>query len=142
MSAATETSNYATCLTCGIDLATPDDAQAHRSETFAADKAARSDGYATSHSTRVVNPTAAERVLAALLPPGLADQIQRAATECATAPDGDVLYAACWCDDGAHAEADSTAWRTTRERAERDQLQALGPEPHLIRQTQITEVIA
>lgn len=83
------------------------------------------------------------RALVAPLPPGLADQIERAAVQRATPePGGDVLYAACWCDDGAHAEADSTAWRTTRERAERDQLQALGPESHLIRQTQITEVIA
>lgn len=85
-------------------------------------------------------PAVRDRVspLLASLPPGVADQIERAAA----APEGDVLYAACWCDDGAHAEADSTAWRTTRERAERDQLQALGPESHLMRQTQITEVIA
>lgn len=91
-------------------------------------------------ATEARRPAATARVrsLTASLPPGVADQIERAAT----APEGDVMYAACWCDDGAHAEADSTAWRTTRERAERDQLLALGPESHLIRQTQITEVIA
>jgi hypothetical protein len=93
---------------------------------------------------RTKSPEGIERVRALVspLPPGLANQIERAATQCAAAPDGDVLYAACWCDDRQHAEADSTAWRTTRERAERDQLQALGPESHLIRQIQITEVIA
>lgn len=69
---------------------------------------------------------------------GLATFVQTSPTEV----DGDAMYAACWCDDGRHTEADSTAWRSTRERAERDQLQALGPESHLIRQTQITEVIA
>lgn len=95
-------------------------------------------------SARTKSPEGIERVraLVAPLPPGLADQIERAASECAvTAPKGDVLYAACWCDDGQHTFADRGPWHDTKADAERHAARYPYPEPH-ITQTQITEVIA
>lgn len=53
------TANYAKCTTCGIDLATPADAEQHRHETFEA--ARNTPGAETrGHATRVVNPTPEE----------------------------------------------------------------------------------
>lgn len=71
------------------------------------------------------------------LPPGLADQIERAAT----APEGEVLYAACSCDDGTHTFADYVQWRQSIERARSDRNDSPHP-AHLIRRTTITEAVA
>lgn len=65
MSADTETgTEYAVCVTCGVKLATPDDARAHGTETLEAAKAANPDwvtkGQISGHAHRVVNPTPEE----------------------------------------------------------------------------------
>lgn len=80
--------------------------------------------------------------LLATLPPGLADQIERATAGCvATAPEGVVVYAACWCDDGAHTPADLIEWRGSVDRARRERDESAHP-AHLIRRITVTEAIA
>ncbi|KRC37491.1 hypothetical protein [Oerskovia sp. Root22] len=82
------------------------------------------------------------RPLLATLPPGLADQIERAAAECVSAaPEGEVVYAACWCDDDAHTFADYVQWRQSIERARRDRDDSPYP-AHLIRRITVTEAVA
>ena len=82
------------------------------------------------------------RPLLASLPPGLADQIERAAAECAaSAPVGEVLYAACWCDDDDHTFADHVQWRESVDRARRDRDESAHP-AHLIRRITVTEAVA
>ncbi|MNW68871.1 hypothetical protein D3C74_477550 [compost metagenome] len=88
--------------------------------------------------------TAAARVrsLLATLPPGLADQIERAAAECvASAPEGQVVYAGCWCDDDTHTPADLIEWRESADRARRDRDESAHP-AHLIRRITVTEAVA
>jgi hypothetical protein len=95
-------------------------------------------------ATEIRRPAATARVrsLLAPLPAGLADQIERAAAECvATAPEGEVLYAACWCDDDDHTFADYVQWRQSIERARGDRDASAHP-AHLIRRITVTEAIA
>lgn len=95
-------------------------------------------------ATQIRRPAATARVrsLLATLPPGLADQIERAAAECAeSAPAGEVLYAACWCDDDGHTFADHVQWRQSIERARRDRDESPHP-AHLIRRITVTEAVA
>ncbi len=86
-------------------------------------------------------PSRRVRSLLATLPPGLADQIERAAAECvATAPEGEVVYAGCWCDDDTHTPADLIEWRESADRARRDRDESAHP-AHLIRRITVTEAI-
>lgn len=94
--------------------------------------------------TEIRRPAATARVrsLLATLPPGLADQIERAAAECAaTAPEGELVYAACSCDDDAHTFADYVQWRQSIDRARRDRDESAHP-AHLIRRITVTEAVA
>ncbi|MHA7132575.1 hypothetical protein [Oerskovia turbata] len=96
-------------------------------------------------ATQIRRPAATERVrsLLATLPPGLADQIERAAAEyAAAAPEGEVLYAACWCDNSAHSRIDRWDWHESVERAQRDMTSTPYPVPHLIRRITVTEAVA
>ncbi|KZM36055.1 hypothetical protein [Oerskovia enterophila] len=82
------------------------------------------------------------RPLLAPLPPGLADQIARAAAECVTtAPEGEVVYAGCWCDDDAHTSADLIEWRGSVDVARRDRDESAHP-AHLVRRITVTEAVA
>ncbi|MBD7949624.1 hypothetical protein [Oerskovia rustica] len=95
-------------------------------------------------ATVIRRPAATARVrsLLSTLPPGLADQIERAAAECAAAaPEGEVLYAACWCDDDDHTFADCVQWRESADRARRDRDESAHP-AHLIRRITVTEAVA
>ena len=91
----TETANYAVCVDCGIDLATPEGAQAHRSETREA-ATPDANGSRRGHATRVVNPTPAERVRS-----DVHQAIERAMERCFEELDRDI-------ERGHYAEADVT----------------------------------